>query len=267
MYDVSVIMGIYNVENPRYLKTSIDSILTQSFRDFEFIICNDGSPDEIWNIILEYKRSDHRIVTIENDGNIGLAATLNKCIRKSSGRFIARQDADDISDSNRLAEQLQYLKLNCELGFVGSNVNMFDEDGKWGERNFKEFPIDKDFLFTLPFVHGSIMFKKEALEAVGGYRVAKETRRTEDYDMLMRMYAEGINGANIQKHLYSFREDKDTISRRKYKYRFDEAIVRWKRFRQLGLMPGAFPFVIKPLIVGLIPAKILNIIHRESFKE
>ena len=259
---ISVIMGVYNVATLPVFLSSIHSILHQTFPDFEFIICDDGSTDTTPDILRRIARSDRRIRLITNDVNLGLAASLNRCIGISRGHFIARQDADDISDLERFEKQIAFLEMNKSIGFLGTNVRLFDASGIWGERILEKCPTKYDFLFTAPFVHGSIMFRKETLEKVRGYRVAKETRRTEDYDLEMRLYAQGVAGENLQEFLYDYCEDKETGKRRKYKYRIDEMKVRWKGFKKLSLFPMAIPYVIKPIIVGFIPRRFLVTLKR-----
>ena len=254
---VSIIMGTYNIERIKTFTNAMDSILKQSFSDFELIICDDGSTDDTWRIINSYGEQDRRIRLLKNEKNLGLAATLNRCIDESKADLIARHDADDFSDLGRLYKQIQFLDAHSEVMFVGSNVALFDELGIYSSRILPEFPSKKDFMFTMPFVHGALLFRKSALLKAGKYRVSRETRRAEDYDLLMRMYSLNLYGANLQENLYFFLEDSTALARRKYQYRLDEAVVRWKGFRALGLMPEAFPYVVKPLIVGLIPTKIL----------
>lgn len=255
---VSVIMGVYNIENLTRFNDAVESVLSQTMHDFEFLICDDGSTDNTWSILEKISKNDSRIRLLRNLNNMGLAFSLNKCLKESRGIFIARQDADDISEDTRYQKQIDFLNHNDNISFVGSNVSLWDENGSWGQRRFPQLPQTKDFLFTQPFVHGALMFRKEALKQVNGYRVAKETRRTEDYDMLMRMYSKGLQGANLPEQLYYFREDRAAQNRRKYCYRIDEAKVRYHRFRELGLMPKALPYVIKPIIVGLIPQTLLR---------
>lgn len=255
---VSVIMGVYNiVELGDIFSRAVDSVLSQTMRDFEFLICDDGSIDDTWNLLQQIAIKDERVRLLKNEKNSGLAATLNYCLSEARGTFVARQDSDDISASDRFARQICFLEEFSEISFVGTNVDLWDESGIWGERIFPEFPQPQDFLFTMPFVHGALMFRKSALDHVEGYRVAKETRRAEDYDMLMRMYAAGLRGANLQSKLYAFLENQAAQKRRKYCYRIDEAQVRWQGFQALGLLPRALPYVVKPLIVGLIPRELL----------
>lgn len=254
---MSVIMGVYNVEQLSVFHQAVESVLNQTMRDFEFIICDDGSSDQTWNLLLALAQEDDRIKLIHSVQNEGLASALNRCIAQARGKWIARQDADDISAPERFRLQLQFLKTHPEIGFAGSAVYLWDERGVWRKRIFPEYPQPTDFQFTMPFVHGALMFHRKALEKVNGYRVARETRRAEDYDMLMRMYAAGIRGANLPDFLYAFLENQAAQRRRRYRYRLDEAVVRWRGFSALGLMPRALPYVVKPLIVGLIPADFL----------
>ena len=253
---LSIVSGAYNIEKCYSFKKSIDSILSQSFSDFEFIICDDGSTDNTWALLSEYASKDPRIKLLKNDRNLGLAASLNKCIEESCAELIARHDLDDYNDLDRFEKQIAYLSLHPEISVLGTCAFLFDENGVWGKENFPEEVENKDFLFTSPYKHGSVIFRRDALLRAGGYRVAKETYRTEDYDLFMTLQT-FCKGANLRERLYYFCEDQNTRRRRKYRYRIDEAKVRYRGFKKLGLLPRGIFYVIKPLIVGLIPSSIL----------
>lgn len=259
---LSVIMGVYNIAALPLFDSAVNSILTQTMGNFEFLICDDGSTDNTWEILTQLAQRDSRIGLIHNPKNEGLASALNLCLTEACGRYIARQDADDISAPERFAKQISFLEEHPQISFVGSNVTLWDERGNWGHRSFPPYPQPRDFLFTMPFVHGALMFQRESLEQIGGYRVSKETRRAEDYDLLMRMYAQGLAGANILEPLYYFREDAAAKKRRKYCYRVDEVKVRWCGFRELGLLPQGLPYVVKPLIAGILPTFLLREIKK-----
>ncbi len=261
---VSVIMGIYNSNNEEMVKSAIDSILNQTFKDFEFIICDDGSTDGTYELVKRLTKHDDRVILIQNEKNSGLAYSLNHCLSIAKGEYIARMDADDISLPERLEEEVAFLDNNKEFAIVGCNVKFFNSNGIWGKRCLPEFPEKASFLFTSPFVHPSILIRAEVMTVLCGYRVEKETLRTEDYDLFMRMYSKGYKGYNLQTELYCFREDENAYKRRAYKYRLDEAKVRYKGFKSLGLMPRAIPYVIKPLIVGLLPQKFLSVLRKEK---
>ncbi|SDD91330.1 Glycosyltransferase involved in cell wall bisynthesis [Paenibacillus sp. UNCCL117] len=258
MPTVSVIMSVYNTNDAQVLQLSIQSILVQTFADFELIICDDGSTDDTYDILANICKCDSRIRLYKNDTNLKAAASRNRCISLSQGKYVAIMDADDCSAENRLEKQVAFLEQYEDYDFVGSSADLFDERGIWGRRTYENFPKNKDFLFVLPFVHASVLFRKNALVAIGGYRVARETARTEDYDLFMRLYANGSKGANLALVLYLVREDKAAYKRRKYRFRIDEVLVRYKGFKALGLLPAGYIYVVKPLIVGIIPQGLLK---------
>lgn len=259
MCKISVIMGIYNMANKKeIMRLAIESILAQTYKNFEFIICDDGSSDRTYDLLKEFSKKDKRIILLKNDKNRGLAYSLNNCLKFARGKYIARMDADDISMPNRLEKQLRFLEKNFEYALVGSNLLYINNKGIWGKRILPEYPNKKSFLFTSPFAHPTILIRKDVLNSLNGYKVEKITRRLEDYDLFMRLYTNDYKGYNMQEFLYQFREDNDAFKRRAYKYRWDEVQVRYRGFKSLGLMPFALPYVIKPLIVGLIPQKILS---------
>jgi glycosyltransferase involved in cell wall biosynthesis len=257
MPSLSIITGAYNVAKCPHFDKSIRSILEQTFSDFEFIICDDGSSDETYSLLKQYADSDSRIILIQNEKNLGLVETLNKCLELATGKYVARHDCDDYNALDRFEKQVNYLEEHADVCILGSSAYLFDENGVWGTDIMPRKVESKNFLFNNPYKHGSVIFRREALLKAGGYRVAKETVRNEDYDLFMRMQA-FCKGENLEEPLYFFCEDKLAQKRRKYRYRVNEAIVRYKGFKNLGLMPRAIPYVIKPLIVGLIPNRLLS---------
>ena len=265
MPKVSIICGAYNVCKCYSFEESIKSILTQTFGDFEFIICDDGSTDGTWEMLNNFAKLDNRIKLIKNEKNIGLAASLNKCLEISTSEYIARHDCDDYSAPRRLEKQIKHLEEHTDISILGTFTYLYDQKGVWGKIIFPTEITKRDFLFRSPHQHGSVIFRKEALIRAGGYRVAKETRRCEDYDLFMRMHL-FAKSANLSEYLYYFCEDKNTLKRRKYRYRIDETKVRFKGFKALGLMPWAFFYAIKPLIVGLIPARLLAWLKNKFLK-
>lgn len=265
MPKVSVISGAYNLESCFSFQKSMESILLQTFDDFEFIICDDGSTDNTWNLLKNYASRDSRIILLRNEKNLGLAATLNRCIDKADSKFIARHDLDDYCSRDRLQKQISYLENHKEISLLGCNSYLFDETGVWGKEIFPQEITNEDFLFTSPYKHGSVVFRREALLKAGCYRTAKETYRNEDYDLFMTMQT-FCKGANLNEYLYYFCENKDAQKRRKYRYRIDEAAVRYKGYKKIGLMPRGIPYTIKPLIVGLIPGFLLNKLKDRYYK-
>lgn len=250
---ISVIMGVYN--GAATLDQAIQSIVDQSLTDWELIICNDCSTDSTRACIQRWAKQDSRIKYLENQKNLRLAASLNRCLKEASGQYIARMDDDDISYPHRFLQEALFLDTHPEYGFVSSLIDGYDGKrlipGYWAR---KARPQKEDFLSGSQFVHPATMFRRECLEQVGGYRSDRSTRRMEDYDLFMRLYGAGYKGYNIQKPLlrYTINPRKD-----KYRYRVDEAVVRWRGFKMLGLLPRGLPYVLKPLAVGLIPKALL----------
>lgn len=266
---VSVIMSIYNIGDMDILKAAVNSILNQSFTNLEILICDDASTDDTYDTAKEMSFHDSRIVLLQNSVNIKAGCSRNRCIEIAHGDYIAIMDGDDISHPDRIAKQVEYLDSHPDIDFVGTRARYFEHNprdcdgGYW----FCSKPKKKDFLYTLPFLHPTLMFRREALEKVGGYSPRKLVTRCEDYDMLLRMYAAGLKGENIDEVLYYYRQNRVSYGKRKYRYRFNEAAVKWRGFYRCGLFPIGIAFAIKPLIVGLIPKRTLDKLKKMHYKD
>lgn len=256
MPKISVIMGVFNENNIEVIKKSILSILNQTYKDFELIICDDGSTDNTLELITKVTQNDNRVRIIKNEKNMGLAYTLNRCIEESNGEYIARMDIDDCSKNERFEKQIKFLEDHQEYSVVGSNSLLFNKNGVYGKRKMPEIIKKEDFLFNNPIMHPTVMLRKRDIQNVYMYNESNKTKRVEDYDLWMRMFAKGYKMYNLQEYLFEYREDKKSLLKRKYRYRINEAIVRYNGFKALNLLPRGFIYVIKPLIVGIIPNKI-----------
>lgn len=264
---ISVIMSVYNCKDKNKLKKSIDSVLNQTYTNFEFIICNDGSSDDTLEVLNEISKKDIRIKIVSYIPNKGLANALNYCLKSCKGDFIARQDDDDISYPKRFETEVNFLSKYSQFGFVGTIADVYDDDGLWGKYPLSSKPLKEDFLWNSTFLHPSVMFRKEVLDSANGYRVSWETMRAEDYDLFMRLYAEGVCGYNIQKVLYSYYIDRNEKKHRKMKARIQEAVVRYKGFKLLDMGLHSVPYIIKPIVLGLIPGKVMLLINKKKFSE
>lgn len=263
MPKVSVIMGVYNCENT--VGASIESILNQTFQDFEIIVCDDASVDNSYLVLQKYKQKyPDKIKLLKNEKNLMLSGTLNRCIDIAEGEYIARMDADDISLPYRIEKQVEFFEKNPDYDIQSSNYYIFDDKSIWAQRNLPEYPQKESFFWNSPFCHACTMFRATALKKVGGYMVAKITRRCEDQELFMRMYAATMKGYNRQEILFKVYEGRDAYQRRKYRYRIDEARVRYRGYKAMKLLPKGFIYVLKPLIVGLIPGFILKKIRRDQ---
>ena len=270
---VSVLMGVlYRREDTGALKRSVDSILNQTFSELEFLICDDGSSPAAKAFLDRTAGEDPRVRLIRTNGRTDLASKLNACFREARGSYLARMDDDDRSLPERFEKQIRALEQHPGIAFVGSGVRLIRSGSVWGSRSFPEFPQVKDFYHTQPFIHPALMFRREALEAGGGYSEASRQFLCEDYDLLLRMYAKGLRGMNLRENLLDYTIPATAKGGRRMSHRWNEAVTRYQRFRELKLLPGAWPYVIRPLAVGLLPNAILerikakNMIKKEEKK-
>lgn len=254
---ISVIMSVKNSD--KELDYSIESILSQTYINFEFIICDDGSDDDTYTRLKEWENRDSRIKIIKNEYNLGLARSLNKCIEISKGSLLARMDSDDISYPERFEKQVSFLDENKDISFCSSNIDLFD--GKSITLKNKKsipFPTIKDLIKQSCFVHPATIFKKQLLLELNGYRVAKETTRAEDYDLFMRAYGKGYKGGNISEPLLRYKMSSNDIKRkRKFKHRIEEVVIRYKGYRKMNIPLKYYCWILKPIIAGIIPPTLM----------
>jgi glycosyltransferase involved in cell wall biosynthesis len=201
MPKVTVLMAVYNGE--RFLREAIESILGQTFQDFEFLIINDGSTDDTREIVLSY--DDKRIRLVDNEHNLGLPRSLNKGLKIAEGKFIARQDADDISEPKRLSRQVAFLEAHPEVALLGTWYKEIDAQGDIiGSRelpcNYTE--IRWSLLFFCPFVHSSVMLRRSVV--LGQIGIYNESSDAEDYELWSRI-ARCFPVANLGEYLVRFR--------------------------------------------------------------
>jgi tetratricopeptide (TPR) repeat protein len=183
---ISVLMSVYNGE--AYLAEAVDSILGQSFRDFEFVIINDGSTDGTGPLLKKYAAQDSRIVLIEQE-NTGLVGALNRGLAAARAPYIARMDADDIALPDRLARQYEYLEKHPDIAVLGAAITLIDQDNQrirdiaypQGDAEISAF-IKKGS----PLAHPVVMMRTDIIRALGGYRAAY--RHAEDYDLWLRVF-------------------------------------------------------------------------------
>ncbi len=204
---ISVVLPVYNGE--KYLREAIDSILKQTFNDFELLIISDGSTDGSHEIINEY--SDDRVHFIKNEKNEGLIFTLNRGLKEARGEYIARMDQDDISTRDRLQEQYDFLERNPGVALAGGWAEVIDENNNHlgYKRSPSEYYLIKfELLFRNPFIHSTIFFRKEIIQKLGGYN--KDYEHAEDYELYSEM-SDKYKIVNIPKILLRFRIHSQSI--------------------------------------------------------
>lgn len=257
---ISVLMGIYNCKTT--LEQAVESIKKQTYTNWELIICDDGSTDGTLELAKRIQKTDERIIVLSNEKNYGLNKTLNNCLSNAHGKYIARMDGDDDCSPDRFAIQIDFLEKHQEYAIVSSPMILFDEQGEWGETKAIEKPTASDVVCGNPICHAPVMMRKECMDRVHGYTEDKKMLRVEDVNLWIKLYAAGYKCYNLQVPLYRMRNDKNALSRRKYKYRINSTYVRLLGCRLLRLGPGCYLKAFSPMVIGLIPAWLRNRIRR-----
>ncbi len=197
---VSILMPVYNTAP--YLKEAMDSMLSQTFKDFELIVLNDCSPDNADEILDTY--NDTRIVRYKGERNMGLSNVLNAGMDMARGKYIARMDSDDISLPNRLEVQVKYMEKHPDIDLCSCGMKMFGaKDDVW-IRDADPEKVKVTALFFSPVLHASSIWKKESFDK-HGLRFRQEMVPAEDYDMWCRALSKGLKLINIPNCLYLYR--------------------------------------------------------------
>jgi hypothetical protein len=206
---ISVVMAVKN--GGTLLAGAVESILNQTYTDFEFIIINDGSTDDTLTTLAKW--NDPRL-QIVSQANQGLAKSLNRGISLSRGNFIARQDHDDLSLPQRLEKQLAYMQSHPQCGLLGTAAEIWSLEGPTGR--FHDHPCDSgvlafELLFNNPFVHTSWMLRKDIVKTVGVYTTDPEREPPEDYEYVSRIVRH-FDVANLPERLVIYREMHNSLS-------------------------------------------------------
>lgn len=228
-------MGVYN--GARFLIDCIESVLAQSYDDFEFIIINDGSTDKTQDILETMRARDKRI-RIFKQQNQGLTKTLNRGIKLARGKYIARMDDGGICHEDRLKAQLLWLKKTKGVVAVGTHYDVVDKTGKVLRRHLPPTKHQqlKQIVYSgvNPFAHGSVMIKKPALQKIGGYRTYFTF--AQDYDQWLRLIDAGLEMSNTPRVLYKHRIlPSDFKKRRQQKY-FAELALQMSKNRRADMI-------------------------------
>lgn len=268
MAEISVIMGVLCTrERIPLLARALRSVLEQTYSNFEIIICDDGSDEEARAYLDDLSQACEKVRVVRGSGSSALPVKLNFCLRYAQGRYIARMDDDDLSYPERFDRQLRYLSKHPEISFVGCSAYVISDGEKLGVYDFREFPTARDFRFTQPFIHPTLIFTREAIDEAGGYSEDDSCLLCEDYDLLLRLYAVGRTGANVQELLFEYSVMLDDPRRRKLRIRRNEIITRFRRFRDNRMLPKYLLYVLKPLAVWLIPHRLLIKIKTRRLKK
>ncbi len=208
---ISILMSVHN--GAGLLRPAVESMLAQTFGAFEFVIVDDGSTDKTPRLLADI--DDPRVRVLRNAENIGLTRSLNRAIEASRAPLLARMDADDLSEPTRLARQIACMEADPELAVLGTFAMEIGHHGR--DIHLLDRPIEPDEIRRHalaggnPFVHGAVMLRREAVEAVGGYD--PRFRLAQDYDLWLRLLTQ-FKGCNIPEPLYRLRRHASALSRR-----------------------------------------------------
>jgi len=213
---VSVLIPSFNAE--RYINQCIDSVINQTYKNIEIIICDDASVDNTSKILNKYEAIDNRIKLTKNQNNLGYLRTFNKLLRMAEGDYITFLDSDDIMPSLRIEKQIQYLLSDSNIGLVGTNYGRITDNGKLYFKS--DLPLKHDEIIQkikqegeFPFCGSSVMIKKEIVGTIGGYREYFDQCPGEDIDWIRRI-SEKYEVANIEYLGYLYRFSLTSLTRR-----------------------------------------------------
>ncbi len=239
---VSVVMSVYN--GAKFLDKAINSILAQTYTDFEFLIVNDGSTDNSLNIINRAKKNDSRIKIIDQE-NEGLVTSLNKAISKASGKYIARMDADDISMPTRLEKQVKFLDSMSKVDILGTGFIFFNSNGSELGRQgvlVNDADIKRELCLRNPYGHGSVMMRREIFNQLGGY--SNDVGPVEDYDLWLR-FAKISTMAGLPDFLYKWRINPSGISQTNSSLQHTKASELATSFRRTHKYSVTLSYILK----------------------
>lgn len=256
---VSVLMPCYNAMP--FLTEALDSIINQTYSNLEIICINDGSTDETGQILEEYAKHDNRIKVVHNQQNIQLIRSLNKGIDLATGEFIARMDADDISELNRIEIQLNYLIQNVNIDIISTSLTTISEEGAIiGEEVVRQTsPLSCLYssFFFVPFHHGPMMVKTAVFKE-NHFLDKPHVLHTEDYELFSRLLAQGIKVQNLKEKLYKVRINSKSVSR-KYTEIQDKNFVECARLHNQKFNSISMPFEVQEILVNRINRDKLNV--------
>lgn len=254
---ISVVMSVFNSE--KYIGEAIDSILKQTYSDFELILIDDKSTDMTNKIMKQYQASDSRIIILENESNLGLTKSLNRGLTVAQGEYIARMDADDISLHERFEKQVNFLDNHPEYSFVSCIAQYIDENGNLEQMRL--FPETNEEIYDMmpkvdAVMHPGVMFRRMDIAKIGNY--CEEFRVVQDYDLWFRGMAAGYKFYNLQEPLVLFRRN-DMYNKRKSKsYRLVDYKVRKKGYKLNNIPIRKRIYIFIPLILAFIPSRIMD---------
>lgn len=260
--ELSVLMCVYNGDV--FLVQAIESILAQTFTEFEFIIVDDASTDKTPQILAEYAQKDSRIKILKNSENLGLTKSLNIGLHAAQGKYIARMDADDIALPDRFMTQYWFMEEHPSLAAIGSFVQVIDKKGQvLGEKKLAVSyeDIKSKMLFNNQFIHSTLFFRADRLKESGGYD--ESFRKSQDYELMFRLSSK-YPVANLTQNLLQFRFHTESISWTNTEQQKNGIRARWNAIRiyQYPFLKGMYHIIIR--LFWLAVPKKLKVLYAQK---
>ncbi|WP_103030328.1 glycosyltransferase [Salinibacter altiplanensis] len=255
----TVLMSVYN--GLPYLDQAIESILGQTFSEFEFLIIDDASGDGSREVLKDWAKRDRRIRLIFHDENRGLGYSLNEGVKEARGTWIARMDDDDISFPDRLERQVAYLDDHPNVDILSGWAIDCDADGK--PLRLRQVPVSHGeivrLIWTIPMIHPAVIFRREAVLEAGSY--SKKLRRRQDYDLWFRCAAEGHRFDNLPEPLIYYRFTDNYYDKNDLSTAIEQVKIGWRGCRLVGAGPIAYIGVLAPLVRALLPRQLSKVLQ------
>lgn len=261
---ITVLMAIYNCATT--LEEAIDSLYAQTYKNFKLVLCDDASTDNTYEIAKRYAEKYDNIILIQNEKNMKLAYSLNRCLEYADTEYVARMDGDDISLPTRFEKQIKFLDEHPEYALVSCPMIYFDETGDWGKGKTIEKPTKNDFRTTTPFAHAPCMIRTKVMEEINGYTVHKYLVRGQDYYLWYKIYKAGYKGYNLSEHLYKMRDDQNAMARRTLKNRYNAFRIKIEVLKGLGVA-NPILYASPSFLKGFIPTFLMKSIRKMRLRK
>lgn len=265
MYEVSIIITAYNAD--KYISSSINSIINQTFKKWILIAVDDGSSDRTFEILNSFKSSlKNQLILIKNEKNLGINISLNKALEKVETPFFTRQDADDLSLPNRIEILVNSLKQNTKYQFVSSKMRSIDDKNLVFPINLTKYPKKSDFIVSLPYCNAPTLFRSSILKKVRFNPSKIYKKRFEDYEFFFQCISNNFIGYNVNDITYLVRQDLNYYSKIVPSERIVEAYLKFKIFKKFRIRLKNISHIFIPLIKIFIPVKIYKILLKNYYK-
>jgi len=252
-------MSVYNSAD--FLSEAIESILNQTYKNFEFLIIDDCSTDNSPDVIKSFQNKDERINFFRNKHREGLTKNLNKLNKIATGKYLARMDADDIAYSSRFEKQMKFLYDNPKIEILGSYAKDIDHQGNILSN--RKVPIEHEKIIKLlpilsPIIHPTVFIKKETFDFLNGYN--EKYDNAQDLDLWFRAYIDGFQFHNLPDYLLYYRVKEDYSFINNFKKRMNDVKVRINGYKQINYPMYKYYNIIISIILAIIPYKIFKLL-------